>query len=175
MTITDEEKCILSSKCVPQRSRLNGGMKDKDPEQGLMNMRFFVSPGLRGETPARAACSLTLSLLLACGQGGQHLPRTVSLFLPLRVTSQCPYLLLQGMRGVRNPAATRAPPLFDGALEECEKAGCFPPGLKVFIFIVNLLYFKLLCSLVFPGHKPLTWLSLDWVLRPFCKFFLSRG
>ena len=70
--------------------------------------------------------SHSLSLLLACGQGGQHLPRTVSLFLPLRVTSQCPYLLLQGMRGVRNPAATRAPPLFDGALEECEQQAGYP-------------------------------------------------
>ena len=32
------------------------------------------------------------------------------------------------MRGVRDPSATRAPPLLDGALEECENAVLFPPG-----------------------------------------------
>ena len=54
-------------------------------------------------------------------------------------------LLLQGMKGVRNPSATRAPPqLFDEALEECERAGLFSPGLRVIIF-------RLLCSLVLPG------------------------
>ena len=40
-------------------------------------------------------------------------------------------LLLQGMRGVRNPSAAGAPPLFDGALEECEKAGFFFPWFEV--------------------------------------------
>ena len=38
-------------------------------------------------------------------------------------------LLLQGMRGLRNPPATRAPALFDGALEECE-SWLVPPGMR---------------------------------------------
>ena len=52
------------------------------------------------------------------------------------------------MRGVRDPSATRVPPLFDGALEECEKTGLFHPGEERGFFY-----------LAYGGsrdHKPLT-------------------
>ena len=55
-----------------------------------------------------------------------------------RRLSLCLSLLLQGMRGVRDPSATRAPPLFDGALEECEKLVCFILEKNVVFSILHM-------------------------------------
>ena len=65
-------------------------------------------------SPSLASRALSLSLSVSL---------SLSLFLSLSLS-----FLLQGMRGVRNP-----PIKSWGALEEREKAGLFPPGMKEFL------------------------------------------
>ena len=73
----------------------------------------------------------------------------VALFRPLPRSQGTLSLLRQGLRGLRNPPAARAPPLFDGALEGCEKTDCSPRFVStlqdLFTVLVLPIYYQKLC------------------------------